>query len=342
MTERTRERDFIPPMELDPDQGVPVPEPDRTASGGGDADGATGPGVPARTEPVSTPVPAPRRWAVRLLVGAAVSLVAVAIGFDTADLIGRAFDIGLAPGAVVSLLATGAVVGGLGVIVGEMRSLARLRHIEALRAEAEDLQANGGHGGAEHYAGAVAKLYDGRGDLRGELADLRDHVTDAHDDAEVIRLVDRQVLRTLDRRAYQLVVRGARDTAIGTALSPAALLDAVIVLWRNLVLVREIAALYGARPGYAGGVRLLRRMLANIAVAGVAESGNDLVVEALGSTLAAALSARVGQGMINGLLTARVGVTAMHLCRPLAFDPTNRPSLKRIRRELLEVPKQVL
>jgi len=121
-----------------------------------------------------------------------------------------------------------------------------------------------------------------------------------------------------------------------------ALLDVVIVLWRNLKLVREIAALYGARPGYVGGLKLLRRMLANIAVAGAAESGNDLVVEALGSTLAASLSSRVGQGVINGLLTARVGLTAMHLCRPLAYDETNQPSLKRIRRELMSVPKQVL
>ena len=208
--------------------------------------------------------------------------------------------------------------------------------------DAEHLRTAGGHGEAERYAGAVASLYRDRPDLAPQVTALKDHLNDAHDDREVVRMVDLQLLQDIDRRAYQLVLRASRDTAIATALSPAALLDVAIVLWRNLKLVREVASLYGARPGYVGGLKLLRRMLGNIAVAGVAETGNHLVAEALGSTLAASLSARVGQGVINGLLTARVGLTAMHLCRPLAYDETNRPSLKRIRRELLSVPKQVL
>ena len=137
-------------------------------------------------------------------------------------------------------------------------------------------------------------------------------------------------------------LRAARDTAVATALSPAAILDFAVVLWRNLKLVREIAAAYGARPGYVGSLKLLRRMLANIAVAGVAESAHHVAVEALGGSLAAAVSTRMGQGVINGLLTARVGITAMHLCRPIAFGPSNRPSLGRIRRELLSLPKEVL
>jgi uncharacterized membrane protein YcjF (UPF0283 family) len=28
---------------------------------------------------------------------------------------------------------------------------------------------------------------------------------------------------------------------------------------------------------------------------------------------------RLGEGVINGLLTARIGIAAMDLCRPLAF-----------------------
>ncbi|HYD29498.1 MAG TPA: DUF697 domain-containing protein, partial [Azospirillaceae bacterium] len=77
-------------------------------------------------------------------------------------------------------------------------------------------------------------------------------------------------------------------------------------------------------------------------VAGVAESAHHVAVEALSGSLAAAVSTRVGQGLVNGLLTARVGVTAMHLCRPVAFSPENRPSLGRIRRELLSVPKDIM
>ena len=206
----------------------------------------------------------------------------------------------------------------------------------------DHLSTHGRQGAADRFAGSLVALYAARPELQTALASLRDHVTDAHDDGEVVRLLDRELLAPLDRAAYQRVMRASRDTAVATALSPAAVLDLAVVLWRNLKLVREIAALYGARPGYVGSLRLLRRMLANIAVAGVAESAHHVAVEALGGSLAAAISTRMGQGVINGLLTARVGITAMHLCRPIAFGPDNHPSLNRIRKELLSLPKQVL
>ncbi|WP_158046499.1 TIGR01620 family protein [Skermanella pratensis] len=333
MTGRTRDKDYIAPMELDPGGAVVVVPDDRPAAAAGE--------VTADSE-LPEPVPAPRRWAVRLLVGSAAALVALAVGYDTVDLVRRAFETSVLLGGGAVALAGGAVLGGFGLLAGELRSLRRLRRIDGLREEAEHLRTSGTHGEAARYAGAVASLYGDRRDLSAQVQALRDNLSDAHDDREVVRMVDLQLLQDIDRRSYQLVLRAARDTAVATALSPAALLDVVIVLWRNLKLVREVATLYGARPGYVGSLKLLRRMLANIAIAGVAESGNDLMVEALGSTLAASLSTRVGQGVINGLLTARVGLTAMHLCRPLAYDETNRPSLRRIRRELLKVPKQVL
>jgi putative membrane protein len=36
-------------------------------------------------------------------------------------------------------------------------------------------------------------------------------------------------------------------------------------------------------------------------------------------SIAAKLSARLGEGVLNGLLTARVGLSAMAVCRPDAF-----------------------
>ncbi|MBK3737558.1 TIGR01620 family protein [Azospirillum brasilense] len=237
--------------------------------------------------------------------------------------------------------------GGLGVLGRDLRARRRLRRRGEWGGGAGGLPGGivtkaGEPGHAERFAGSLTRLYEGRPDLTPALERVRDHVTDAHDDAEILRLLDREVMGPLDRRAYQTVLRASRDTAVATALSPAAVVDLAVVLWRNLKLVREIAALYGARPGYVGSLRLLRRMLANLAVAGVAESAHHVAVEALGGSIAAAISTRMGQGVINGLLTARVGLTAMHLCRPIAFGPDNRPSMGQIRKELLSLPKQVL
>jgi putative membrane protein len=321
-------------MELDLDRAAPVPAEEETAL-------LTGSGDPADLLPApATPVRTTRRLG-RWLFGALAALVLVALGFDTADLLARAFATSIALGVLVALLAATAGIAAIGMLVTELLSLRRLRRIEELRAEAGRLEVDAG-GRADRFAGSLVTLYADRRELAPALVRVRDHVTDAHDEHEVVRLLDREVLSPLDRAAYQRVLRASRDTAVATALSPAALLDFAVVLWRNLKLVREIAALYGARPGYVGSLRLLRRMLANIAVAGVAESAHHVAVEALGGSLAAAISTRMGQGVINGLLTARVGLTAMHLCRPIAFGPENRPSLNRIRKELLSLPKQVL
>lgn len=325
---------WVPPMELDLDRAAPVPAEEETAL-------LTGSGDPADLLPApATPVRTTRRLG-RWLFGALAALVLVALGFDTADLLARAFATSIALGVLVALLAATAGIAAIGMLVTELLSLRRLRRIEELRAEAGRLEVDAG-GRADRFAGSLVTLYADRRELAPALARVRDHVTDAHDEHEVVRLLDHEVLSPLDRAAYQRVLRASRDTAVATALSPAALLDFAVVLWRNLKLVREIAALYGARPGYVGSLRLLRRMLANIAVAGVAESAHHVAVEALGGSLAAAISTRMGQGVINGLLTARVGLTAMHLCRPIAFGPENRPSLNRIRKELLSLPKQVL
>lgn len=331
---------WLPPMELSPDSDRVVPLAEtpgsETAEAAEAAMAAGGALVPVG--------PPPRRgggWGT-VLAASVAALVAVAVGFDTADLMARAWATSAAFGVIVSLLLAGAGISLVTLLAGELRSLRRLRRVEALRAEAARLSAGDGHGEAAVFAGRVAALYDGRGDLAPLLDRFKGAVTDAHDDREVVLLVDRQVLEPLDRQAYQRVLVAARTTAIATALSPAAVVDLAVVLWRNLKLVREIAALYGARPGYLGSVRLLRRMLANLAVAGVTESAHHVAVEALGGSLAAAISTRVGQGVINGLLTARIGLAAMHLCRPVAYRPDNRPSLSRIRRELLSVSKEVL
>ncbi|ALJ37331.1 TIGR01620 family protein [Azospirillum brasilense] len=346
MSERTRDRQWVPPMELDPTRAAAVPAAEEEAIIAGPLAGPLS-GSAAERLPALLAEDRPRNRLGRWLAGSVAALVLIALGFDTWDLFNRAFATSAALGVLVAAAVTVAGGAALGMLLRELRALRRLRKIEELRGEAGRLSTEivtkaGEPGHAERFAGSLTRLYDGRADLAPSLERVRDHVTDAHDDAEILRLLDREVMGPLDRRAYQTVLRASRDTAVATALSPAAVVDLAVVLWRNLKLVREIAALYGARPGYVGSMRLLRRMLANLAVAGVAESAHHVAVEALGGSIAAAISTRMGQGVINGLLTARVGLTAMHLCRPIAFGPDNRPSMGQIRKELLSLPKQVL
>ncbi|MCB1348016.1 MAG: DUF697 domain-containing protein, partial [Maritimibacter sp.] len=47
------------------------------------------------------------------------------------------------------------------------------------------------------------------------------------------------------------------------------------------------------------------------------------------------LSRRFGEGIVNGALTARVGVAAIEVCRPLPFSRGRRPSVTGIVRRAL-------
>lgn len=331
MSDATKEkgRTWIPPMEFDPAKAVPAPA---ELDDAGPLEGEVLPPVK------------PRRGigAARLLVGSLAALVAVGIGLDTADTLARAFEISPLLGGTTAGLGALAVA-ALGVIAGrEWRAYMRLSRVDALRTEAALLRSKAGHGGGAKLMDRVRALYAARPDLRPARDRLALAVTDAHDDREVLDLTERTLLEPLDRAAYRLVLTASRDVAVGTALSPAAVLDAALVLWRNARLVREIAGLYAARPGLFGSARLLRRMAENIGVAGAAESADSLVVDALGAGAVGAVSGRLGQGLINGLLTARIGLAAMHLCRPLPFAPDRKPRLAEIRKELLSLPRQVL
>jgi putative membrane protein len=144
------------------------------------------------------------------------------------------------------------------------------------------------------------------------------------------------VLAPLDRRANQLVLRGARDIGALTALSPLGLLDSALVLARTVIMLRAIARLYGVRPGAVASMTLLRRTVRNVLAAGVGDLVSDAAVEATGATLLSALSARAGQGVVNGLLAAKLGLAAMQVCRPLPFTQDQLPSLRQLRAELFK------
>jgi len=55
----------------------------------------------------------------------------------------------------------------------------------------------------------------------------------------------------------------------------------------------------------------------------------------LGHGLAAKVSARLGEGVLNGLLTARLGLAAIEVTRPLPFAALPPPTLTDVAGNLL-------
>jgi putative membrane protein len=92
-------------------------------------------------------------------------------------------------------------------------------------------------------------------------------------------------------------------------------------------LIRRLAELYGGRPGTLGFFRLARSVLAHLAVTGSLAAGDSLVQQLVGHGLAARLSAKLGEGVVNGAMTMRIGIAAMETARPLPFRALRRPGI---------------
>ncbi len=90
-----------------------------------------------------------------------------------------------------------------------------------------------------------------------------------------------------------------------------------------------------AGPACSGLIRLVRHIIAHLAVTGGIAAGDSLIQQVLGHGVAAKLSARLGEGVLNGLLTARLGLAAIEVARPLPFAALPKPALADIAGDLL-------
>ena len=74
---------------------------------------------------------------------------------------------------------------------------------------------------------------------------------------------------------------------------------------------------------------------AHVAITGGMAASDSLVQQVLGHGIAAKLSQRLGEGILNGLLTARLGLAAIDVTRPLPFTALPRPALGDLAKDLL-------
>jgi len=74
-------------------------------------------------------------------------------------------------------------------------------------------------------------------------------------------------------------------------------------------------------------LKLARRVVAHLAVTGTIAMGDSVIQQLIGHGLASKLSAKLGEGVVNGLMTARIGIAAMDVVRPFPFNAEKRPGI---------------
>jgi putative membrane protein len=239
------------------------------------------------------------------------------------DLFSRSDWLGYTAVAVLAV-----AVLSLAVVVGrEIFGLMRLSAVQSLKAEAQAALITPGAKAARALVSRLETVLSHRAETARGRAALKATEDDIIDGPQLIELAERELLGPLDVRARALILGASKRTSVVTAISPRAVVDLAYVLFEVTRLVRAMAELYGGRPGTIGLLRLLRDVIAHLAVTGSIAVGDGIAQQVLGHGLAAKLSSRLGEGVINGLLTARIGIAAMDLCRPLPFSALKRPGI---------------
>jgi putative membrane protein len=282
--------------------------------------------MPELAPPVATP--RPRRFTLgRIAIGALGLLVSLAIGLWVDALIRDLFSRNDWLGYLAIAAAAIAVLALLGVVLRELVGLRRLAAVQDLKRDVADAALSAKPSVGRAIVARLVHLLSARPQTargRARLAETEGEIIDA---AHLVELAERELMAPLDREARALILGSAKRVSIVTAVSPRALVDLGYVIYESSRLVRAMAELYGGRPGKIGMLRLMRDVIAHLAVTGSIAMGDSLVQQVLGHGLASKLSARLGEGVINGLMTARIGIAAMDLCRPMPFRALKRPGI---------------
>ena len=296
--------------------------------------------APVRDE-AALPVPAERlrrspRWRFGLMFwSAAGGLVLLALGLSLVALVEELFARSQAFGLLGLTLAV--VAGGAlaAVIARETLSLMRLVSVDAIRARAASAIASDDRREGQLVIDDLLKLTRRIPELARRRASLEGHRADIIDGRDLVNLAERELMAPLDREARRLIGNAAKRVSVVTAVSPRAAVDMLFVLLTALGLIRRLAALYGARPGMLGLVRLVRHVVSHLTLTGGMAASDSLIQQIIGHGVAAKLSARLGEGVLNGLVTARLGLAAMDGTRPLPFSALPQPSLNDLASQLL-------
>ncbi len=266
-------------------------------------------------------------WLSRIFWGGLTALVgmmiSVALWDFVAGLLTRNTLLGQVALGLVAVLGFALIV----ILLRELAGFARLAKIDALRDAVRDAQAGGLRSEAVATAERLTRLYASREDVRWARKAIADQEPDQLEAVDVLALTERELMGPLDKAAVAEIQAASRLVAAGTALVPLPLMDVLVALTANVRMVRRVAQIYGGRTGTLGSWRLLRAVATHLIATGAVAIGDDLIGSVAGGGALAKVSRRFGEGVINGALTARVGVAAMEVCRPMPFSVLKRPKV---------------
>jgi putative membrane protein len=270
-----------------------------------------------------------------LFLSGLFGLLMLGLGLALENLIVSLFSVAPWLGWVALAFAVVAAVAFLALVGREAAGIWREQKIERLREAAIDALAVKDHKAAKAIVSDLLNLYGARASAaRGSarLKALTDEIIDADDR---LAIAERELLAPLDTQARRAIAGAAKQVSLVTAVSPRAIVDVAFVIFVAVRLLRTLARIYGGRPGLFGFLRLAKAAFNHLAITGGMAVGDSLMQQVLGLGLAARISAKLGEGVLNGLMTARFGLAALSVCRPLPFIREEPPKIGDVAGELV-------
>ncbi|MEX0969642.1 MAG: YcjF family protein [Paracoccaceae bacterium] len=264
-------------------------------------------------------------WFWRLFWAAAAALLALAITVTAYETLAALINSYPVLGAIATGLGAIIALGLVVVVLREAAGIARLQRIDGLRRKVEAAIRANERAQALAAVHLLGRFYAPRADLRWAWQDVTSRLPDALDAPALLALAERRLMAPLDAAARIEVELAARQVATATAMIPMPMIDVLAALAVNLKMLRRVAAIYGGRTGTLGSWRLLRAVGAHLLATGAVAMADDLLGSVVGGGAIGKVSRRLGEGVVNGALTARVGIAAMDVCRPMPFSTLKRP-----------------
>ena len=269
-----------------------------------------------------------RKWWVLgalLVIGLSVAEIVVAIAqvISTHDWLGAGWLV-----VLLLLVITVLVIG-----VKELRSLKHLKLQAELRERSADLFNTPAIGVGQQHCEQIAKQLPVC--YQPFVSNWRNSLESHFTNHEVLSLFELTVLQPIDKAALGNITKHASASGVMIAVSPFALLDMLIVLWRNIVMINQLSKHYGVSLSYWGRIALIKTIFRNMLYAGAAEIISDAGNYALGVGLSGKISSRVAQGLGAGVLTGRIGLKALNECRPMPWLRCTKPGLSHLTTKLV-------
>jgi putative membrane protein len=286
---------------------------------------ASAPSVP----PLATAAPDRRRHGLTMRLGLAGLTFAFCgwLGVDLYQWIASAFAYSSGLGWAAALASTTGIAGAGAIIVHEMRSYLALKDVEAnqqrLKPPWEDLRPAEMRKAISEVIAEIPKDRENVAAIEAFQRKVQSH----HSPAQQIELLSQTLMPPLDRRA-EAIVRRASARAFGiTAISPAAVTDALFFLACSIRMVREVASCYGHRPTALATAHLLRRLVVEAGKLGVVDFAGATISQHIGGAVIERVAASAAESVYATQRMARLGLVTMGLCRPVPFRQDELPGI---------------